>query len=116
MFYTICKVLITSLMIVTISELSKRSSMLAALLASLPLTSILAMLWLYLDTKEVEKVAELASSIFWLVIPSLVFFISLPLLLKKGVAFYPSMGLSLSLTVGCYALMMMVLTRFGVKF
>lgn len=100
MIYTIIKVIITSLLIVAISELSKRSSLLGALLASLPLTSVLAMLWFYIDTKEVGKVADLAASIFWLVSHSLVFFISLPVLLKKGLHFYLSMGLSMSATAG----------------
>ncbi len=115
MSYTIIKVIITSVLIVAISELSKRSSLLGALLASLPLTSVLAMLWLYIDTKDTEKVADLAASICWLVIPSLVFFISLPLLLKKGVVFYLSMGLSMSMTAGCYFLMITILTRYGIK-
>ncbi|MEQ1635461.1 MAG: DUF3147 family protein [Methylococcales bacterium] len=116
MLYTLIKVLVTSLLIVTLSELSKRSSLLGALLASLPLTSILAMLWLYIDTKEAGKVAEFASNIFWLVIPSLVFFISLPIFLKKGLAFYLSMGLSISMTAGFYFLMLTLLTRYGIKF
>ena len=115
MIYTIIKVIITSLLIVAISVLSKRSSLLGALLASLPLTSVLAMLWLYIDTKEVGKVADLAASIFWLVIPSLVFFISLPVLLKKGLHFYLSMGISMSMTAGCYFIMIALLTRFGIK-
>jgi len=58
----------------------------------------------------------LAANIFWLVIPSLVFFISLPVLLKKGLNFYLSMGLSMSVTAGCYLLMIAVLARFGIKF
>lgn len=115
MSYTIIKVIITSLLIVTISELSKRSSLFGALLASLPLISVLAIFWLYIDTKDVGKVAELATSVFWLVIPSLVFFISLPILLKKGLNFYLSIGLSMSMTAGCYFLMITLLTRFGIK-
>ena len=115
MSYTILKVVITSLLIVAISELSKRSSLFGALLASLPLISVLAIFWLYIDTKDVGKVAELASSVFWLVIPSLVFFISLPIMLKKGVNFYLSMGLSMSMTAGCYFIMITLLTRFGTK-
>jgi len=115
MIYTIIKVIITSLIIVAISELSKRSSFFGALLASLPLTSVLAMLWLYMDTKEVGKVTELANEIFWLVIPSLAFFISLPLLLKKGLNFYLSMGISISVTAGCYFIMLALLARFGIK-
>jgi len=115
MIYTIIKVIITSLLIVAISELSKRSSLFGALLASLPLISVLAMLWLYIDTKDVGKVADLATSVFWLVIPSLVFFISLPILLKKGLNFYLSMGLSMSVTAVCYFIMITILTRYGIK-
>lgn len=115
MSYTIIKIIITSLLIVAISELSKRNSLIGALLASLPLISVLAMFWLYLDTKDVGKVADLATSVFWLVIPSLIFFISLPILLKNGLNFYLSMGLSMSVTAGCYFLMITILTRYGIK-
>jgi hypothetical protein len=115
MSYAIIKIIFTSMVIVAIAELSKRSSLIGALLASLPLTSVLAMLWLYTDTKDTGKIANLAVSIFWLVIPSLVFFISLPVLLKKGVGFYLSMGLSMSMTAICYFLMIALLSRFGIK-
>ncbi len=113
--YTIIKVVITSLLIVAISELSKRSSMIGAVLASLPITSTLAMLWLYVDTKYISKVADLAGSILWFTIPSLTFFVSLLVLLKKGAPFYLSMGFSMSLTAGCYLLMITVLARYGIK-
>jgi len=115
MIYTLSKLLITSLVIVAISEISKRSSFIGALLASLPLISVLAMVWLYIDTKNIEKVSDLASSVFWLVLPSLVFFISLPLLLKRGLDFYLSMGLSMLLTAGCYFLLIRILLRFGIQ-
>ncbi|WAK00308.1 DUF3147 family protein [Methylobacter sp. YRD-M1] len=115
MSYTIIKVLITSLLIVAIAELSKRSSLIGALLASLPLTSVLAMFWLYIDTHDAGRVADLATGIFWLVLPSLVFFVSLPLLLKTGLNFYLSMVLALSATVGCYFIMILILKYCGVK-
>lgn len=115
MIYPITKVIITSLLIVVIAELSKRSTLLGALLASLPITSILAMLWLYIDTQDAGKVADLATGIFWLVIPSLIFFVSLPLLLKTDLNFYLSMGLSISVTAGCYFIMLLVLNYFGIK-
>ena len=82
MIYYVAKIAITTILIVAISEIAKRSSFAAALLASIPLVSVLAMLWLYVDTKDVAKVSALATSVFWLVLPSLVFFITLPLLLK----------------------------------
>jgi len=60
-------------------------------------------------------VAALASSIFWLVLPSLALFIALPLLLRQGLNFYLSMGLSILLTVACYGAMIGLLERFGIE-
>ncbi|MFT6836269.1 MAG: putative membrane protein (GlpM family) [Francisellaceae bacterium] len=109
------KILITSVLIVAIAEISKRSSVIAAILASLPLVSILAMLWLYIDTKNIHKVSELSHGVFWLVIPSLSFFLSLPFFLKKNWGFYLSMGSALLVTICCYFIMLMLLKQFGVK-
>jgi len=115
MTYYIVKIVISAILIVAISEISKRSSLLGALLASIPLVSVLAMIWLYVDTKDVDRVAGLASSIFWLVLPSLALFIALPLLLKQGYNFYLSMGISILLTIGCYWLMVSALDRVGIE-
>ena len=70
------KVIITALLVTGISELGRRYSTLAAILASLPLTSILAMIWLYWDTHDTRKVSALSYGIFWAVLPTLLFFIS----------------------------------------
>lgn len=115
MLYYLVKLLITALLIVIISEVSKRSSLVGAVLASVPLTSVLAMLWLYVDTRDTSKISELASSIFWLVLPSLALFIALPLLLKMGVNFYLSMVLSILVTALCYGLMIQLLGQFGIR-
>lgn len=109
------KIIITSVLVVIISEVSKRSSIIGAILASLPLISILAMVWLYLGTKDIEQVAALSTGIFWLVIPSLLFFLSLPLLLKKGMTFWISMLIALSLTVCGYFIMLGILKLFDYK-
>ncbi len=105
----IFKVVISALLIATISELGKRSSLLAALLASLPLISLLAMFWLFVETRDVQRVAALSKDIFWLVLPSLPLFLVLPLLLRKGVGFYLAMGLAIALTIGCYGVTMRLL-------
>jgi hypothetical protein len=115
MLYTVIKILVTSGLVVAISEIAKRSSMMAGILASIPLISVLGFIWLYLDTKEVEKISNLSTSIFWLVIPSLALFVTLPILLKKGIGFYPSLGLATSVTVACYYLMIVILGKFGIK-
>ncbi len=108
------KVIITALLVVAISEAGKRFSTLGAILASLPLTSILAFIWLHVDTGDKTKISELSISIFWMVIPSLAFFVALPLLLKKF-TFWPSMGFSAIITFGCYTLFMFVLDKIGIK-
>ncbi len=115
MTYYLIKTLISAILIVAISEISRRSSLLGAVLASIPLVSVLAMLWLYHDTRDAVKVAGLASGIFWLVIPSLALFVSLPLLIKNGVEFYLSMGISIVITIICYFLMLGVLNYYGIK-
>lgn len=113
--YYLTKIAITTFLIVLISEIAKRSSIIAAILASIPLVSVLAMIWLYVDTQDVNKVNELATSVFWLVIPSLALFISLPILLKQGINFYLSMGISIAITVTCYGIMIFLLNYFGIK-
>lgn len=62
--YFLIKTLITALIIAATSELSRRYTLWAALLASLPLTSILAFLWVYWDTKDTGKIIELSYSVF----------------------------------------------------
>lgn len=111
----ILKVALSALIIVIVSEVAKRSSALAAILASLPLTSILAFVFLYLETKDVEKVSALSNGILWMIIPSFALFIALPVLLKKGVAFHWALLAGMSLTAIAYFLMIAVLVRFGIR-
>jgi len=114
MLYYALKVILSALLIVAISEIAKRSSGFAALLASLPLTSLLAFVWLHLEDASPGQIAELSSQIFWLVLPSLILFLLLPLLLKHGVGFWISLGLSVVATAACYFALLPLLRRMGV--
>ena len=96
------KVLITAVVVVAISELGKRSSLAGALLASLPLTSLLALMWLYRDTGDAVQAAEMAGSIFWLVLPSLAFFLVFPAGVKAGWGFWMAMGTGIAATLVAY--------------
>lgn len=115
MTYYLVKIAITTVLIVAISEIAKRSSFVGAILASIPLVSVLAMVWLYIDTKDVAKVSALSSSVFWLVLPSLALFVAFPLLLKQGINFYLSLGISIGIALGCYFLTVSALNHYGVK-
>jgi hypothetical protein len=103
MLYLIAKVLITGLIVALISELSRRHELLAALLASLPLVSILAFIWIYLENPDTGKLIGLSHNIFWLVLPSLAFFLLFPVLLRHGLGFWwalPLAALSMLLLYG----------------
>ena len=114
MLYTALKVLLTAVLVVAISEAAKRSTLLGGILASLPLTSLLAFIWLYGETGDTGKIADLSVSIFWYVLPSLVLFIALPLLLARGVDFWLSLIVASALTFAAYVLMTTVLARLGI--
>ncbi len=115
MIYYIIKLAITAILIVLISEISKRSTLIGGIVASIPIVSVLALTWLYIDTNDTEKISGLSISIFWFVIPSLALFISLPILLRKGINYYISILISIALTVICYYIMLILLNKFGFK-
>lgn len=115
MTYYLIKLIVTSVLIVAISEVSKHSSLLGAVLASVPLVSVLAMIWLYLDTGSTERVVALTTGILWLILPSLILFVSLPILLRHGVNFFLALSASTILTAAGYFLMLHILARFNVE-
>ncbi|MDB5036585.1 MAG: hypothetical protein JWQ35_113 [Bacteriovoracaceae bacterium] len=103
MIQFLLKVVLSAVIIATIAEIGKRSSILAALFASLPLSTCLAVIWIYIDTGDKEKVANLSMNIFWILQPSFIFLLLLPLLLRCGYSFLSSFTLSLVAMVIGYA-------------
>lgn len=114
MLYTALKVAITALVVVAIAEVSKRSTALGGVLASLPMTSLLAFIWLYGETGDTGRIAALSTSIFWYVLPSLVLFLVLPLALSRGLGFWVSLALASAATFAAYLAMTAILARFNI--
>ena len=115
MKYIFLKLIISSGIITIVSEISKKSSFIGGLVASIPLISILSMIWLYIDSKDIEKVKNLSTSIFWMVIPSLTLFLSLPILINIGFNFWYSLIIASILTIGFYILTILILSFYGIK-
>lgn len=109
------KVAISAVIIAAVSEIAKRFTIFAALIASLPLNATLAMIWVYRDTRDPGKIIELSWGIFWAVLPSQAFFVALPLLLKSGMKFSWAMTLSVFIMFAAYSVYVLVLNRFGIK-
>ena len=115
MIALLVKVLLTAIIVVAVSELGKRSSFAGALLASLPLTSLLALIWLYHDTGSTTQAADLARGIFWLVLPSLAFFIAFPAGVRAGWGFWPALGAGIAATLVAYGALLGIDKAFQLK-
>lgn len=115
MVYFIIKCALSGIIIAVVSEVAKRSPAFGALIVSLPLISLLGILWLWRDSGDTERIASLAESTFWYVLPSLPMFLVLPAMLRVGVGFWPSMGVSCTLTVILYFITAWSLAKFGIN-
>ena len=116
MAFAILKALLSGVIIMAISEIGKRSPAFAALVASLPLISVLGMMWLWGETGDRERLADHAQATFWYVLPSLPMFLVLPSLLRGGMNFWVALVLSCALTTLLYFALAWVLPRFGIRF
>jgi hypothetical protein len=115
MAYLILKALLSGVIIMAVSEIAKRSPAFGALVASLPLVSLLAIIWLWRDTGDAGRIANHAEATFWYVIPSLPMFLALPYMLRHGVSFWMALFGACLLTVALYGLTILLAARFGVK-
>ena len=115
MTYYFIKTLITALIIVIVSEVAKKSSFLGALIISIPLTSLLAFIWLYFDTKDYQKVIDLSYGTILLSVPSFAFFIILPILLKMKQNFAISILISIISTSIIYLIFIFILKKVGIN-
>ena len=113
--YTLLKLLLSSSIIVLVSEIAKKDNLIGGLIASIPVVSVLSMIWLYIDTNDIDKVKELANGILWMIVPSMSLFIVLPILINFGIKFYLSLTISILITMVCYLLTISFMNYFGFK-
>jgi hypothetical protein len=110
----IAKYAITALVIVLVSEVAKRSDRLGALIASLPLVTVMVMIWLHVEKQSTERIANHAYYTFWYVLPTMPMFLLMPWMMRKGFGFWPALGAGCLLTFLCFAIAALVLKRFGI--
>ena len=115
MLYLFIKAAISGAIVAAVSEIARRYPGWGGLLASLPLVSLLAMIWLWRDSGDAERVAALSASTFWFILPSLPLFLVLPGLLRSNVGFWPSLAISVVGTLALYAIWFWAAPRLGIK-
>jgi hypothetical protein len=113
--YLVIKALLSGAIVAAVSELARRHAGWGGLLASLPLTSLLAMIWLYRDSGDPERVAELSISTLWFFAPSIPLFLALPALLRANLDFWPSLAICVVGTLALYAAWFWIAPRLGIK-
>jgi len=115
MLYLVIKALLSGVIVAAVSEIAKRYPGLGGLVASLPLVSVLGMMWLWRDTHDPQRLADHASGTFWFVLPSLPMFLLIPALLKRGAPFWAALAAGCLLTMGLYLATLWIGPRLGLK-
>lgn len=115
MLYLVIKAALSGVIVMIVSEVARRSPGIGGLIASLPLVSVLGIIWLWRDTGDMERIAAHAQSTFWFVLPSLPMFLAFPAMLRAGVGFWPALAVSCVLTMALYALTIWLLPRIGIS-
>jgi len=115
MLYLAIKAILSGIIIAIVSEVAKRFPGFGALIASLPLVSLLGILWLWRDKPDVPNMASHIEATFWFVLPSLPMFLIIPAMLRSGVSFWVSLVAGCVLTIALYLAMVWVGPRFGLR-
>jgi hypothetical protein len=113
--YLLTKAALSGVLIAAASEVARRWPGWGALIVSLPLVSILAMLWLWRDTSDPARLAAHSEATFWFVLPSLPMFLLIPLMLRQGWSFWATLLAGCVLTVVLYLGMVQIGPKFGLK-
>jgi hypothetical protein len=115
MLYLTIKAALSGILIAIISEVAKRYPGFGGLIASLPLVSVLGMIWLWKDKPDTANMAAHSEATFWFVLPSLPMFLVIPALLRQGFSFWFSLATGCALTVALYGLMVWLGPRMGLR-
>lgn len=115
MLYLVLKAAISGVLVAIASTLAKRYPGFGALIASLPLVSVLGMIWLWRDRPDPANMAAHVGATFWFVLPSLPMFLLIPILLRHGVGFWATLAAGCALTIALYLGMVWIAPRIGVQ-
>ncbi|MCH9758073.1 MAG: DUF3147 family protein [Proteobacteria bacterium] len=113
MKFLILKYLISAAIITFVSEIAKRLDRVGALIASLPLVTLLVLVWLYIEGQPTEKISNHAWYTFWYVLPTLPMFAAFPFLMKHF-GFWLTLALSMLITLICFVIVALLARKIGV--
>jgi len=115
MLYLLIKAALSGMIVATVSEVAKRHPGFGGLIASLPLVSVLGMIWLWRDTHDPARMSAHVSGTLWFIAPSVPMFVLIPMLLKRGIGFWPALASGCLLTIALYAAMIWLAPKVGIR-
>ena len=115
MLYVLLKAAVSGVIVAAASEVARRWPGWGALIVSLPLVSLLTFIWLWADTRDSGRIAELSQSTFWFFLPSMPLFLVLPLLLRSGLSFWLALAIGCAMTIALYGAMILVGPKLGIR-
>ncbi|WP_081562440.1 DUF3147 family protein [Parasaccharibacter apium] len=107
------KTALSAVLVASIATVARRLPALGALIASLPLVSVLGMIFLWAEKPDRELMATHSEATFWYVLPSLPMFLLIPALLRRGWPFWSSLAVGCVLTVLLYLVVVWCARRYG---
>jgi hypothetical protein len=115
MLYLAIKAGLSGIIVAIVSEVARRWPGWGGMIASLPLVSVLAMIWLWRDTADPTRIAGQAEATFWFVIPSQPMFLLIPWMLRNHWPFWIALASGCALTILLYALTLWVAPKLGLR-
>jgi hypothetical protein len=115
MLYLFIKAALSGIIVALVSEVARRNAGIGGLLASLPLISVLGMIWLWRDTGDPARLAAHSEATFWYVLPSLPMFLLIPLLMRHSFSFWTALAIGCLVTITLYAAMITVGPKLGLR-
>lgn len=115
MLYFVIKTALSGVIVAIVSEIARRSPGFGALVASLPLVSVLGMIWLWHDTHDPARMSAHVGATLWYVLPSLPMFVLMPALIRHGIGFWPALAAGCTLTIALYGLVTLAARRLGIQ-
>jgi hypothetical protein len=109
------KALLSGLLVALAATIAKRQPALGSLIVSLPLVSVLSMIWLWRDGADGPAMARYVEGTFWFFLPSMPMFLIIPALLRKGLGFWPALAIGCAVTIALYLAMLPLAARLGFR-
>lgn len=114
MAFFLTKIFVSALVIAIVTEVAKLSDKWGGLIAALPTTTFLILIWMHFEGASDGKIARHVGFTIYFLLPTLPLFFALPFIISKF-GFWPAFFASILLTALLVYMFNLLYERFGVN-